>query len=365
MDIPRAAQDGFVTILEQPALRIVLLSFLTPRALLLLSRTSSKVREHVLAYMKNAFDINRTLRRFLPDPIEFRCLQARTGTLVSGQVALQFFDRSNYFLPCLDIYVHPMYRREIGEWLLRQGFTFFPGPGQHQSFSSAVLRRQRPAHCKQYPGVLNIFTFYRQIRGVPVQVHIVVALRTPIEVILGFHATCMMNVISYNKAYCLFPYATLEEHISFHCAAPSQPAPSQPAWVSAVPPTFTLVDMPRYDPLPTSRRHRLYPHAPRWLGDSHTWTVPLDMRQILPPIQPNPYCPLRTQDPVGLSGFSLQYNTINRSILVQFSVITSAALHLPFAVGDKDMANHLAHVLQEKATREEYEVTFCGLEDWT
>ncbi|KAJ8454788.1 hypothetical protein ONZ51_g12827 [Trametes cubensis] len=161
MDIPRAAQDGFVTILELAGPRAVLLSFLTPRALLLLSRTSSKVREHVLAYMKEAFDINRTLRRFLPDPIEFCCLQARTGTLVSGSVALQFFDRTYYPSSDLDLYVYPSCRREVGIWLLSQGFTFSSRSPQHLCFSIAVLA-MTSSRASIRSGIFNTYKFLRQ-----------------------------------------------------------------------------------------------------------------------------------------------------------------------------------------------------------
>ena len=105
------------------------------------------------------------------------------------------------------------------------------------------------------PGLMAIVTFVKPLprvqrtQGLPLaedgpgegeddsprelKLQVMVAKNTPMEVILGFHSStlllrvllqflppltmtsprpaCVMNVISYEKAYCLFPQATLEE----------------------------------------------------------------------------------------------------------------------------------------------------------
>ena len=148
--------------------------------------------------MKEAFDINRTLRRFLPDPIEFRCLQARTGTLVSGSVALQFFDRTYYPSSDLDLYVYMSCRREVGIWLLSQGFTFTPSQRQLPVFQEAVLDLRRTNFLTYaMPGVSAIYTFHREVPPTRVKVQVIVACRAPMEIILGFHSSEFFTGLGY------------------------------------------------------------------------------------------------------------------------------------------------------------------------
>ncbi|KAJ8453513.1 hypothetical protein ONZ51_g13552 [Trametes cubensis] len=352
MDAPGVAQSVFITILEMPHVRTSLFSALSPRSLLLLSRSSRRVREYALEYMKTAFDINATLGRYLPNPIEFRGLQARTGTLVSGSTALQFFDRSYNDPLALDLYVFPLYRREVGAWLLSKGFSFRASHEQDPCFAITALSRQRSVRFDSSPGVLTIYTFHRYHNGASVDVHIIVAIRTPIETILSFHSTCMMNIISYDKAYCLFPLATLEKHISLLCSSSAHPVKS---WVGArppdMPPTFTLLPKPDWGPSSSSRSHQLYPHTPRWLGDSYSWTLPLGLLGVSPPPPPQHVLP----------------STQSRSCrcIKLFNEEEVSVLNLAFVVGDEDTANHLARTLQCKQWQEEYEVTICDLEDWS
>ncbi len=165
-------------------------SHLSPKAFLLFSRTCRLARSAVAAYVAQAFDVKTTLRRFFPDPVVFRCIQARTGTLVSGSVALQFFDRAFYPSSDLDIYVYSQHRREVGAWLLGLGYTFFPGRGQDPRFGDTVssAEQSKGLHYAM-PGVSAIYTFRRQVDGEDLKVQIIVARRAPMEVILGFHSS--------------------------------------------------------------------------------------------------------------------------------------------------------------------------------
>ncbi|KAI0355447.1 hypothetical protein OH77DRAFT_1424945 [Trametes cingulata] len=237
--------------------------------LLRLARTCRTAHHAVAAYTLVAFDVDRLLSRFFPSPSSplstppcssacptppphthteqhararaFRSLQARTGTLVSGSCALQFFARTVYPESDLDLYVHMRHRREVGRWLLREGYTFVPTAFQDERFEVEVVHGMaQGAHgIYRMPGVAGILTFMRpapreirppsayvdveeeEVEGEPQQqqqrmlkVQVIVAKNTPMEAILAFHSTCVMNVISYEKAYCLFPWATLEERRS-------------------------------------------------------------------------------------------------------------------------------------------------------
>lgn len=73
-----------------------ILQYCSPLTLLRFKRTCRLASAAVEDYMKLAFNINRCLARFFDDPVAFRSLQARTGTVISGSAALQFFDRTLY-----------------------------------------------------------------------------------------------------------------------------------------------------------------------------------------------------------------------------------------------------------------------------
>ncbi|RPD81365.1 hypothetical protein L226DRAFT_608610 [Lentinus tigrinus ALCF2SS1-7] len=234
---------------------------LSPANLVRLSSTCRTAHAAVSAYTRLAFDIDRHLSRFFPSPTRgccsptcscclahphqhapaharararaFRSLQARTGTLVSGSMALQFFMRAVWEESDLDLYVHMRHRREVALWLLDEGYRYKPTDFQDPSFEVEIAQcvERNPNGIYSMPGLMAIVTFVKPIPGErtrrpalaedgeeaeedaprELKVQIMVAKNTPMEVILGFHSTCVMNVISYEKAYCLFPQATLEE----------------------------------------------------------------------------------------------------------------------------------------------------------
>lgn len=160
------------------------------QSLLRFSRTCQDARAMVTEYIKDTFSVHTTLVRFFPDPSGFRSLQARTGTLISGSVALQFFDRAFYPTSDLDLYVHSKHRREVGLWLLSMGYTFTPSRGQDSHFDTAVLSPyQRKGLHYVMPGVLAIFTFHRRVFNKSLKAQIIVACRAPMEVVLGFHSS--------------------------------------------------------------------------------------------------------------------------------------------------------------------------------
>ncbi|KAI0681875.1 hypothetical protein C8T65DRAFT_690547, partial [Cerioporus squamosus] len=160
-------------------------STLSPANLVRISSTCRTAYAAAAAYTRLTFDINASSRATFPRrpaqeyarPRAFRSLQARTGTLVSGSTALQFFKRTVWPESDLDLYVHMRHRREVAQWLLDEGY-------------------QNPNGIYSMPGVMAIPD------------------RTSNSVDGEEEAdddACVMNVISYEKAYCLFPQATLEQ----------------------------------------------------------------------------------------------------------------------------------------------------------
>ncbi|KAG1756597.1 uncharacterized protein EDB91DRAFT_1332401 [Suillus paluster] len=92
----------------------------------------SSFPEAVTRFYRPAYNINRHLSRYFPDPLEFCSLQARTGLDISGSNALQFLDRSFYPKSDLDLYAHPGHVYEAMEWLEFVGYNFEPDSNQDQ-----------------------------------------------------------------------------------------------------------------------------------------------------------------------------------------------------------------------------------------
>lgn len=93
---PDDVVDAFKDAFNRHPIYDKILSYLSPASLIRLGRASKLTLNAVQDFSYRAFDINCSPSRFISDPIAFRILQARTGTVVSGSFALQFFDRTFY-----------------------------------------------------------------------------------------------------------------------------------------------------------------------------------------------------------------------------------------------------------------------------
>ncbi|OCH90000.1 hypothetical protein OBBRIDRAFT_693748, partial [Obba rivulosa] len=240
-----------------------------------LARTCRAAHDIVCSYVSHAFSVEALLLRFFPDPLAFRSIQARTGTLISGSAALQFFDRDHYPEADLDLYVYMRARYEVGAFLLAAGYKFEPNSNQNPNFNIAVSDPKLLTRSGGYTmrGVASVLTF-RKPSAAPgredLKVQMIIAARAPMEVVLGFHSTCVMNVIAYDKAYSLYPRATFEDRCSLVCR-PEGPQQD--------------VALAKYEArgwkmhsLPFFLRHN-HRHAfrlgPRSISDADSWAIPL------------------------------------------------------------------------------------------
>ena len=232
---------------------------LSAAALVRLSSTCRTAHASIQAYIGIAFNIDRLLSRFFPTATPgcsttcahdhthteehararaFRSLQAATGTLISGSSALQFFDRKVWPESDLDLYAFARHRREVGRWLLAEGYRYKPAKFQHPNFEVEVKQCvvDRPNGIYSMPGVLAVFTFVKPlpqpgptvppmrtaspIEGVisateseasdeegeeggppkELKVQIIVAKTAPMEVILGFHSSEPPHQVAYPPA---------------------------------------------------------------------------------------------------------------------------------------------------------------------
>lgn len=168
------------------------------KTLVRLRRTCQTIRSAIDQYFERTFDVNRLLHRFFDDPMSFRHVQAQTGTVISGSTALQFFICSVYPGSDLDIYTPMAWRSTVGHYLLQVGYEFVPNSIQHPNFDVAVDENRVTPATDQYgsmKGVVGVFNFVRQLtNGEVAKVQMVVAVRSTVEVILGYHSSALFIV---------------------------------------------------------------------------------------------------------------------------------------------------------------------------
>ena len=206
----------------RPPVYDAIFSCCSPGDFIRFGRTCHAARGAMYNFSSRAFNINRHLLRFFPNPIDFRSLQARTGTLISGSNALQFLDRTFYPESDLDLYTHPGHSREVGLWLIRwAGYKFAPNSSQAPNFDALVtddwdgLARRYDAetdvdlvHGQKYRmvGIGAIYTFTKDdgIVGVPpIKVQIIEAETNPLQCVLGFHSRSYRFLLLYFKGISL------------------------------------------------------------------------------------------------------------------------------------------------------------------
>ncbi|KAH9947185.1 hypothetical protein B0H21DRAFT_876842 [Amylocystis lapponica] len=331
----------------------LIFSCCSPAALVQTAATCRVAKESVHSYIQYAFNINRRLSRYFSDPLAFRSLQARTATLISGSFALQFFDRSFYPTSDLDLYVHMRHRREVGRWLLGAGYAFAPTPYQYPDFEVAVADplTVAPGGIYDMPGIACIFNF-------------TTAARTgggTLKVILGFHSTCVMNVLSFEKAYCLYPRTTLEERrslVSASCRGQSERRP-QGLDKYAVR-GWTIVA--RLPPQDAERRDGAFRLGWRWIDDNASWVVALDTAGVARAPAPNASSGARAHDPVAVCNWQLRYSAVGGAVM-QFGVAKGGVLRYVYLVTDEGLLGHLTRVLSAKIRVEQAKADL-KLEDW-
>ena len=166
----------------------------SPGSILCLARTCQAAHAAMRDYFARAFNINKHLTRFFDDPLAFRSLQARTTTLIAGSSALQFFDRTVYEGSGLNLYVPLEYCKDVGNWMLAHGYQYIPNSAQDPGFDVAsdenhinALRLIRVGNESRFRGIATLFRFHRPspvASDKKLKVQVVVARRSPIEVIL-------------------------------------------------------------------------------------------------------------------------------------------------------------------------------------
>ncbi|KAI0338476.1 hypothetical protein BDW22DRAFT_1303432, partial [Trametopsis cervina] len=189
----------------------------TPASVLNLKLTCRNMMQVVQRYLRSAFNINRALAHFFDDVHGFRQLQHRSGLLISGSFALQFMGRLHYAESDLDLFLPMHCRLEVALWLQANGYSFCATEHQAVDLETVLHAADVEPHLANVPyslpGIFAVLTFRKPTGGLarPMTVQLIIAWRTPMEIVLGFHSTCVLNVITYTTAYAMYPRATFED----------------------------------------------------------------------------------------------------------------------------------------------------------
>ncbi|GAP87797.1 hypothetical protein SAMD00023353_2801380 [Rosellinia necatrix] len=264
------------------------------------------------------WDINRKLERFFRDPRAFRTELGRADALISGSFALQFF--ANKFWPesDLDINLHGSERAErLGEYLVRaEGYEMVAAPVRFYDDSDIRTLDDIRMRSDRRRDICNVITYVRPTHDDDdgddgngssttgqCKVQLITTKHHPVQAILsGYYTTCIVNFITWNKAYCIFPRATLlfNETVPLtrqaDCNVKLHKKYSLRGWrvrTALMAHDAERVDVTRTGPK-GQNRYMVHPDPlghgsfrDRRIGGGDTWTMRLGTAGVRPPPQPD------------------------------------------------------------------------------
>ncbi|KAF2673679.1 hypothetical protein BT63DRAFT_476162 [Microthyrium microscopicum] len=268
--------DLFLTDRFRP-IRTAFTSYISTADLLQLASTCHTARN---AIYESEWNINSKLRPFLCDPVGFRNQLALCNGLISGSFALQFLERVTWPESDLDIFVEDGVDAEcMCEYLIEEeGYIQGEEKGRIGYIDIDLTM---------------IATFTKDNR----KIQVIAADGPPIRMILrSFYSTVVMNVITWNKAFALFPRTTFLQHDAYPLArltdyyAQLHSKYTHRGWSSR-----TLPEEEDLSPELDGYRR---------MGDKMAWQMSLDTHWVDPPERPDfvlEYCQFKvTTRPVGL-----------------------------------------------------------------
>ncbi|CAD0112569.1 unnamed protein product [Aureobasidium uvarum] len=138
-----------------------------------------------------AWDINKRLEKFVKDPRGFRKRLAELDGIISGGFALQFMDRVEWNGSDLDVCV------QVGE--NADAFCRYMEEVEGYDLASRKVGKYAWTHVDMYDKVVD---------GEFVRLEIILTHKHPIHSTLSTYTTALVNAITGNHAYCVFPNAT-------------------------------------------------------------------------------------------------------------------------------------------------------------
>ncbi|KAJ6483472.1 hypothetical protein DFH09DRAFT_863031, partial [Mycena vulgaris] len=182
----------------------------------------------------------------------------------TGSVALHFFNRTTWPDSDLDLYVTRYCASLPVVFLLFLKYKFVPRGGQAADVWDQLRVEYNTAEVYDGRGIFDVLDF----RNGDKKIQLIITSTTPMEVILGFHSTPVMNILMHDVGLSLYPRATFlaREALYLRTGGPGQDAARlkymQRGWQS--------VKLPS-----ASYKSELGVRTLRSVGDRFTWEIRL------------------------------------------------------------------------------------------
>ncbi|TCD68623.1 hypothetical protein EIP91_010278 [Steccherinum ochraceum] len=268
-------------------------------------------------------------------------------------------DRTFYPESDLDLYVPNNSDVQVFEWLLRQGYRFVPHRNQRKDLGEAVKLAKEREEYSFFPRTLGavhdfygdedhgnieaVYTFTKSSPRAPnnvLKVQCIVACKSaPMQVVLSFHSSCVMNVISYEKAYSLYPRGTLHEHRNLVFRSEHLPGRAK-ALKKYERRGFKPV---RHDPPPSRGEiSRSFPYGARYAEDTWCWRIPLDVAGVDTRWRIPGRNTVLPGDPVSATSWVHEPSTSYELGELRFEAVTSKNLHFGYVLDESACNNVLS-----------------------
>ncbi|KZT61757.1 hypothetical protein CALCODRAFT_506080 [Calocera cornea HHB12733] len=174
------------------------------------AQVSQCSRIHMQVHAQHRWDFDRALLPYLPDPHGFRMLMAETRTIISGIFALAFLHGHTRETTVLDVLSPSINGSRVLHYFLHRGYSIhssqpFIWINSHTANSFATF----DLHSDSIHSVFNLQRGAAHVRLILCKEYV-----EPSAMIFEAPSTCLMNFITWNKAFCLYPGATLVQRAS-------------------------------------------------------------------------------------------------------------------------------------------------------
>ncbi|KAH0167768.1 hypothetical protein KCU86_g17818, partial [Aureobasidium melanogenum] len=220
------------------------------------------------------WNINQRLARFVNDPKEFRSRLGQADALISGTFALLFFAQLYWLDSGLDIYVQ--------QGLKADALIRYIGEDKSYKFDHSYSWSDNDQHRT----LTKVLIFSRIIPPGSPQIRFYLTRTSPLHSILTDCAfsTAHVNIITWNKAYCMFPNVTFVDRRMYFLHTPDEAMGQILSKYSAH--GWRTSDWADYDQARGCNKPGIRENLRR-IGDSSTWIIPLSLYKIRTPGRPD------------------------------------------------------------------------------
>ncbi len=160
-----------------------------------------------------------------------------------------------------------------------------------------------------------------------------------------------MNIITYEKAYCLFPRATLEEHVSLLSSSCKGHSIRREQSINKYTKRgYQMMERIRGGTVDLLS-NRTFPLGWRWIDDSLSWTIQLDTDRAIPLNTLNPLSHVLAHDPSAICNWEMRYSSL-RGAVMHYRIIKTQLLRYRYLVTDTDLGDALDRYLVSKLREE-------------